>query len=253
MKLYFFSAGQIVWPKANIVEGGGEEIVHSPTPFFLIQHKGKNILFDTGNPASLIGQPPADGGVGMLLKEEEYAPNQLKVVLGLSPSDIDIIIMSHLHVDHVGSLKCFPSATVIVRKAEYEAAFSPLSSLKANYTEYTKGLENTNWYFIENKAPFDLCGDGRIVTIATPGHTPGHQSLLLNTDKNGTMLLAADACYSRFNLAAMAPPPGLVCDRAAYVKNLQRFKLYEKAGTTLVTGHDPDDWAKFKHAPECYE
>ena len=271
MKLYFFECGILESYKGLFVDGGGQAEFNVPVPFFLIQHKGKNILFDTGQH---IGDtkdhllPRLVNGVKPVFTEDQYAPNAIQKV-GVKPEDIDFIIMSHLHHDHTGAISEFPNATVIVQKEEFDYVRRPdYFMTQAYYNDEApaavtgfdmKGtdaleLDNVDWYFLngwyDNR--FDLFGDGKIVIYFTPGHTVGHSSLLVRTDEDGDFLFCADACYVKETYKA-GKLPGLVALCPEYLQNIKTFKLLEKTGVQIVTGHDPEDWAKFKHAPEYYK
>lgn len=93
----------------------------------------------------------------------------------------------------------------------------------------------------------DLFGDGRVVCVPTPGHTPGHQSLRVRL-AGGDVVLAADACYFRRTLETLALP-GFAWDRTAMVASLERLRALRARGARIVFGHDPDDWAAVPQAP----
>ena len=98
MKLYFFSCGFLKSTKGLFVNGGGNDAFCVPVPFFLIQHRGKNILFDTGNHcADMSGhlQEKLTRTVRPVFREEELAHHAIQTV-GVQPEDIDFIILSHL-------------------------------------------------------------------------------------------------------------------------------------------------------------
>ncbi len=269
MKLYFFQSGILESTKGLFVQNGGPERFDVPVPFFLIQHKGKNILFDTGNHKDDVNDhllPRLVDGVKPVFDEDEWAPNAVKKV-GLQPEDIDIIIMSHLHHDHAGAITEFPNATVIVQKAEYDYVRRPDYFMTQAYyndeapapvtgfdMQGTDGLEldNVDWYFLNGEPTYDLFGDGKIVIYFTPGHTVGHQSLLVRTDEDGEFMLCADACYVSDNIEKVCLP-GLVALCPEYLQSIKTFKLMKKLGVTIVTGHDPELWETFKHAPEYYK
>lgn len=97
-----------------------------------------------------------------------------------------------------------------------------------------------------------MFGDGKLVIYYTPGHTAGHQSLLVRTDRDGAFFLAADACYTLENIQS-GVLPGLVLDSAAYLQNIKTFRFLQKTGVTIVPGHDPQLWEQFRHAPDYYE
>lgn len=244
LKLYFCNSGILVGQKDFFLENGGNEIRKAPMPFYLICHRGKNILFDTGNGREVIEgveYPMVD--LSMKMPESEWAPNTVRS-LGLEPEQIDLILISHLHPDHAGALGEFPNATVVIRQAEYEI---PNKNMPIP--------EGIDWYVVEGNEHYDVCGDGRLILIPTPGHTVGHQSLLVRTEKSGTFMLTADACYIKENMDTNTPPTSHDPDANAddYRKNLARFRAMEKGGVTIVPGHDWDTWVKYAHAPQYYE
>lgn len=85
-----------------------------------------------------------------------------------------------------------------------------------------------------------------------PGHTPGLQSLLVQTDDSGVFLLASDACNSRLHMEHNMLPGMLFCDKVKYFHTLSRIRAYEKAGVKIVFGHDKDEWPNYFHAPRYY-
>lgn len=243
MKLYLCNSGILTATEAFFVEGKGPSPVKAPMPFYLIRHEGKNILFDVGNPASVIqGVTYPDGTTSMIMDESEWAPNTVKA-LDIDPGDIDIIMVSHLHPDHAGALAFFPNATVLIRQAEYEIP-----------TRYVEIPEDIQWQIIYGEEDYDVFGDGRLILIFTPGHTAGHQSLRVTLDDETVFLLAADACYVRENLSNHVTPTILdpAADPDAYRHNLENFSILEQQGVIILPGHDMDEWNKFRHAPEYY-
>ena len=105
----------------------------------------------------------------------------------MKPSDIKFVAVSHTHPDHVGNVTLFPQSTLLVQKAEYDWP-SPLGPRFKPEHPATK-LDGDH----------DVFGDGSIVIIATPGHTPGHQSLLVKLRMTGAVLLSGDAVHFKEN------------------------------------------------------
>lgn len=255
MKLYFFSCGFLESTKGLFVNGGGNEAYCVPVPFFLIQHQGKNILFDTGNHRMDMKGHLKEAlvrSVKPVFSEKELAHHAIRQV-GVAPEEIDFIIVSHLHHDHAGELGQFPNATILVQQAEYDYVHRPDDIMEQTY--YPDEIpQELDWYFLhgEKDNRFDLFGDGKLVIYYTPGHTAGHQSLLVRTDRDGAFFLAADACYTLENIQS-GVLPGLVLDSAAYLQNIKTFRFLQKTGVTIVPGHDPQLWEQFRHAPDYYE
>ena len=108
--------------------------------------------------------------------------------LGLKPSDINYVALSHSHGDHVGNLKLFPDATLLVQKPEWEWR-PPVGA--SPFHPWMKA--------ITPNGDHDLFGDGSIVLIATHGHSPGHQNLLVRLPKTGAIMLTGDSVHTKAN------------------------------------------------------
>jgi glyoxylase-like metal-dependent hydrolase (beta-lactamase superfamily II) len=170
--------------------------------------------------------------------------------LGVEPAEISRVVMTHLHFDHAGGLRLLPQATVSCAPAELASARGRLGRLAG----YPPGQlpASTNFELVdfdagESYGPFsetvDLLGDGSIRLISTPGHTPGHLSVLLRTS-NGQVLVAGDAVYLRSNLTDEAAPPYMGGSRAEYLSSLRQLAAFAELNpeAVIVPTHDPDAW-----------
>ena len=113
---------------------------------------------------------------------------------------------------------------------------------------------NINWKFLNDKNTdfFDLYGDGSIKIIFTPGHSPGHQSILIKLPKSGNILLTIDAAYTVDHWENKCLP-GLVTSSSQAAESVKKLRKIAKENNALVvTGHDPDAWTTFKKAPMFY-
>ncbi|MBR7103645.1 MAG: N-acyl homoserine lactonase family protein [Lentisphaeria bacterium] len=222
MKLHFFCSGSIIAWEHLIFRGGSDaRRIEVPVPFFLLEHPGGLFLFDTGQQISQYVYPP-DAAFIPVVSPEDTAVELLKAQ-GVMPGDIRGIILSHHHSDHTGGIADFPHTPCYIRKEEtvYPAC-----------AEMVKDASR-KWHFPDGV--FDLCGDGKILLLPTPGHTAGHQSLLLCLDDGEKLLLTADAAYTPCALEKIYPE-----DNAAFRETICRFREYASAGVRIITGHDPD-------------
>lgn len=256
-KLYFFDCGTLKSEKhlftLNKDIGKPFEV---PVLFFLIQHNDKNILFDTGCALEVSKNPEKHWGNIVntyfpFMTEEQYVINQLKNI-SINPEDIDYVILSHLHLDHAGGVGSFPNAVHIVHKKEVEWAFNLECPQKSAYIMQDID-KNIKWYQLENgfEEVYDLFKDGIIEIFSTPGHTPGHLSLLINLQNSKPMFLTSDSCYTKENLCDNVPP-GLAWDVESSTKTLNWIRELRSKNVEIVAGHDPNTWKKFKKAPEYY-
>lgn len=257
VKLYLFECGTLKSQKhlftLNKDIGKPFEV---PVLFFLIQHKGKNILFDTGNAYEVSQNPKKHWGDTVndyypVMDEKQYVVNQLDNILGIKPENIDYVILSHLHLDHAGAVGAFPNAQYVVHNKEFEFAFSPECVQKGAYIMQDID-KDVKWLKLKNEfdKPYDLFDDGVIQIYHTPGHTPGHLSVLLKLDSK-QIFLSSDSCYTYENLDENIPP-GLVWDAQASIKSVNFIRKLRKNGVEIITGHDPNVWGRLKKAPHFY-
>ncbi len=259
MKVYFFESGILKSQKhffVNTAPHGTDFVV--PVPFFLIDHPKGKVLFDTGNALEVAQNPLEHWGNAMVsaygpeMREDQWSVNQLKAI-GVQPEDIKFVILSHLHLDHAGGVGQFPNATYIVQKQELEYAYTPDSFMKAAYIR--KDFDrDVNWLTLNGFADdgYDLFGDGTIKIYFTPGHTPGHQSVMVDLPKEGKMFFTSDSCYTSENLEGISS--GLACSFSDAEKSIKRiWKLRDADGAHVVVGHDPEAWKGYKKAPAFYE
>ena len=259
IKLYFFSSGLLKTKKHFLeMNRGYNEDIDIPVPFFLIKHPKANIIFDTGIAEEVINNSNEHWGKVVetyepVMTEDEFVVNQLhKADLGVE--DIDIVIMSHLHLDHSGGIGKFPNASYIVQRKELEWAYVPDFYQKAAYIR--KDFDrDVDWIFLygEEDEGYDVLGDGSVKIIFTPGHTPGHQSIQVDLEEAGKFVLAADSCYTDDTLKEDIIP-GLVWNSSAAVKSINKLRYLQKYhGVKIVTGHDPAAWERYLKAPKFYK
>jgi glyoxylase-like metal-dependent hydrolase (beta-lactamase superfamily II) len=260
MKLYMFQCGILKTQKHLITMGRGiGQPYDVPVPFFLIRHPRGNVLFDTGNALAVARNKAAHWGKVVeaydpVMTEEDYVVAQLAKV-GLKPGEITHVIFSHLHLDHAGGTGEFLNAVYYVQRAEMQYAYMPDFFQAGAYIRADFDKPNLNWLLLEGYRDdnYDIFGDGKLRIVFTPGHSPGHQSLLVNLAKWGPTLLTGDSVYTE-EILNEDVLPGLVYSPPDAVKSIRKTRdLRRVNGVRIITGHDPVAWPKFNLAPAYYE
>lgn len=248
LTVHAFTCGWLTLPAALLLEGEAGSLT-VPVPAYLIRHPKGSALFDTGLHTDT--QTDADRRLGRLapfhrvhFAAGEEISSRL-AALDVAPGRIDYVVNSHLHFDHCGGNEQIPNATLIVQRSEWEAAHDADLVEKVFYAshDYDHGHR---LHTVDGE--HDLFGDGSVVCIPTPGHTPGHQSLRVRIGGED-VVLAGDACYLRRTLEELHLPA--VCfDREQMLASLRRLRALRDGGTRIVTGHDPELWATIPQAPD---
>jgi glyoxylase-like metal-dependent hydrolase (beta-lactamase superfamily II) len=248
VRLLAFTCGWLTGPTGLFLAGESGEL-RVPVPVFLIDHPGGLVLFDSGlHPDA--GRDPAGrlGAAAAAVFRVELAPGEdvaaRLAALAVDPGRIRYLVNSHLHFDHTGGNAVVPNARVVVQRCEWEAG-RDADLARANH--YDARDYDTGHDVLCVDGEHDLFGDGRIVCLPTPGHTPGHQSLRVRTDA-GETVLAADACYLRRTLEELRLP-AIAHDPETMLASLRRLRALAAAGTRIVYGHDPAFWAGVPQAP----
>jgi glyoxylase-like metal-dependent hydrolase (beta-lactamase superfamily II) len=222
--------------------------IRFPVPAYLIEHPRGRVLFDTGLHPQCQNDPHSRlGGIADIFKVE-FRPGE-EIAARLEQLDIDstrieFLVNSHLHFDHTGGNALVPNAKVIIQQREWEAGRIP-ELISAN--SFNPGDYDLGHLIKQVDGEHDLFGDGRIVTIPTFGHTPGHQSLRVRLD-SGDVILTADACYLRESIEKLHLPR-LYFDRTEMLNSILLLRRLERAGARLFYGHDPVFWSQLPQAP----
>ena len=211
---------------------------------YLIRHGKLLMLWDTGVPDAVASQAngveAANGAI--LMKRPDTLVAEL-AKLKLKPADITYVALSHNHGDHTGNAKLFPRATFLVQKAEYDFA----------YADPAKSPLPADAKVMKLEGDHDVFGDGSVMILSTPGHTPGHQSLLVYLRKTGPVLLSGDAAHFKDNFVNRRVP-GTNSDKAQTVASMDRLAtLASDLHAQLWINHDKPTSDAQRHAPNYYD
>jgi N-acyl homoserine lactone hydrolase len=170
---------------------------------------------------------------------------QLKAI-GIGFEDISILVLSHLHADHSGHIKRMPQARIVIQQREYDYAFS--SEEKLAYFTEDYDIAGLHWDVIDGDAPII---DG-VEAIFTPGHTPGHQSLVVELPQMGKVILTADVGDWIENFDQEILPGSATSDEEALASLRRINALREATGAPMFLTHDPVLVQQIRLAPDYY-
>src|SRR5256712_5622744 len=165
--------------------------VQIPIACWLVRTSEAMILFDTGlSPRAVPGLMRNDPLARFT--EEDLLVHRLDRV-GLQPDNVDLVVLSHLHFDHARGAALFPKSELIVQKDEYAYAHYPSSFFESFYYRKNFDLPGYRWRLLDGDSEL-LPG---VTVLRSDGHTPGHQSLLVELPATSPVILTGDACYSQ--------------------------------------------------------
>jgi N-acyl homoserine lactone hydrolase len=219
-----------------------------PVHAFVIEHVRGLVLFDTGqSPDSLTDPDYYPGGLlGWVYRRQaefrvpaEQTLDAQLADLGFATSDITHVVLSHLHQDHAGNLAPFAAVPVFVSPAELALLGQKTPELHGvlSHRIPPAGVALTPVAFADDDR-FDLFGDGTLVMLPTPGHTPGSMSLMISPADAAPLLLVGDVTYDPALLARGIVPD--VGDRAAQLATARVIAdlQVQRPGLTVLAAHD---------------
>ncbi len=220
---------------------GGEGRVKLPVPAYLIEHADGMLVYDTGLHPETQTDPEGRLGRSASLFEINFpAGHEITGRLdsmGVAATDVERVVASHLHFDHAGGNELMKHARLVVQKTEWDAAHDPEAIASNGY--YSADFDHDMDLEIVD-GEHDLFGDGSVRLIPTFGHTPGHQSMVIEVGDRH-LVLTGDACYFRRTIDELNLPR-FVADRDAMVRSLHQLRALEEAGMELIFGHDGSQW-----------
>jgi glyoxylase-like metal-dependent hydrolase (beta-lactamase superfamily II) len=168
--------------------------------------------------------------------------------IDLKPEQIKYVGISHYHGDHIGQVGSFPKSTLLIGKGDWDVLTSAKPPESANPAPFA------NWIKGDGKVepvPFDkdVFGDGSVIMLYMPGHTPGHHSLLVKLPQMGAVFISGDLMHFRENYETNGVPT-FNTDRAQTLASLDRAKkIVAGAKATVVIQHDARDLDKLPAFP----
>ena len=216
---------------------------------YLIRHARGLMLWDSGNPDRLAAMPNGltnpQGTITAFMRKP--LTESLKEI-GVAPADIQHFAMSHGHGDHSGNANLFAASTVYMQSTEYDAVFGAepqkFGFVPANF-ERLRGAR-----VVKLNGDHDVFGDGSVVIKSAPGHTPGHQVLVVRLPKTGPVMLSGDMVHLAYSWQNRVVP-SFNFDVAQSGRTIDAMKEYTaRTGTQLWINHDMEQHARIPKAPQ---
>ena len=229
-----------IFSDAYLYEGQEKTLTDS---CYLIRHGDRYLLWDTGLPGELAGRTHEEGPFRMSLRER--IRDQLARI-DVRPDQVSFVGISHYHDDHTGQAADFPGATLLIGAADWDAIRARPESA-ARFRPWIDGGAAVHPVARDH----DVFGDGSVVLLNMPGHTPGHHSLLVRLRGRSPVLLTGDL-YHFTEQVRNAGVPSFNTDRADTVASFARFlAIADSLDAEIVIQHEPNDIRRLPAFPEA--
>lgn len=255
-KIFVLDGGELEVDASLMVLGDhpGTKI-RVPVQYFLIETSHGYVLVDTGNDPGVIENPEQIWGVPLAgastpFMEDKHHPLEQVKLAGIDASDVKLVVYTHLHHDHCGGARFFPQAKHVVQKAEYRWVTAPDRFTSLPYIRTDFDHPELSWTLADG----DWCILPGFQLISTPGHTPGHQSVVLwDVPDAGHVILAGDAVNCQENLISDRPG-GITSDATAGAASMHRLlALADTIDANLIVSHDLAFNARLPKAPQHFQ
>ena len=250
VRLYVFDCGRLKSANPQPLLDHGVTTTDMSVVAYLIVHSRGTLLWDTGVIPDELVKP--EGTTEARATVHKTLSGQLAAI-GYKPADITYLALSHNHYDHSANANAFAGSTWLVTKAERDVMFPEKPPEKQNTAAPRfSALKNSKTKILDDD--YDVFGDGAVIIVATPGHTPGHQSLFVKLARTGPLVLSGDLYHYPAELMdrEFNPYGGKVSD----AENASRTKLdafMKQKGAKLWIGHDLQLFGQMKLSPQYYD
>jgi len=249
-RVYVFDCGTVAMDSLAMFNLKPEEsdVRELFVPCYLIKHDKGMLFWDGGLPKAMADAGAPVTAPGSTVTYDRWIIDQL-AQMGVAPADITHTAFSHLHFDHSGAANYVAAGTVLMQQAEWDAAFEP--GRDHVDPRLFEGLKQAKLQMLDGD--HDVFGDGSVRIIYSPGHTPGHQSLLVDLENTGPIVLSGDLYHTRANRALRRVPSFNFNEQQTLASMDKVEKLLADTGATLWIEHDKALADSLKKAPAYYD
>jgi N-acyl homoserine lactone hydrolase len=253
IKLYIFDLGSLHSANPEPLVQRGVKTTDMSVVAYLVVHPRGTLLWDSGTIPDELVKP---GGTTVARATVTKTLSGQLAEIGYKPADIDYFALSHYHYDHSANANQFAGSTWLVQKPERAAMFPdkpPADPIDPSVSTKFSALANSKTVLLDGD--HDVFGDGSVVIVSTPGHTPGHQSLFVKLAKTGPLVLSGDLYHypAERTLKDFRPFAGRGDDAKEASSKAKVEALLRDKGAALWIQHDLEADAKLKKSPAYYD
>jgi N-acyl homoserine lactone hydrolase len=251
VRLYVFDCGTLVYNKPEDFNLTRDEVKDSNmgVTCYLVVHPRGMLIYDTGLNDRLVGRPLYENVLDGYAQVKFNTLSGQLADIGVAPANIDYLVLSHYHWDHIGNAGDFAGSTWLVYKGDRDQMFSKTARAYAWFSQYA-ALENSKTVLLNGD--HDVFGDGTVVVIATPGHTEGHCSLLVRLKNTGPVVLSGDLYHYAEERELKRMPDSE--KTTGTVESRQKIEdLLRRTGAQLWIGHSMEFLRTVRKSPAWYD
>jgi N-acyl homoserine lactone hydrolase len=253
VKLYIFDLGSLHSANPEPLLKRGVTVTDMSVVAYLVVHPRGTLLWDSGTIPDELVKP---GGTTIARATVTKTLAGQLAEIGYKPVDINYLALSHYHYDHSANVNALAGATWLVQRPERATMFPetpPANPIDPNVSAKFSALAKSKTVLLDGD--HDVFGDGSVVILSTPGHTPGHQSLFVRLAKAGPLVLSGDLYHypAERTLKDFLPFAGRGDDAKEAASKAKVEALLKDKGATLWIQHDIEADAKLKKSPAYYD
>jgi len=251
IRIYTLDCGSVDFTDIGLFSSGeyAGRAQKMAVPCFLIRHPDGDMVWDAGIPDA-INQMPDGLEIlgGLAIARVPVTMKSQFEQLGLSTKDVEYLALSHAHFDHTGNVDQFSDSTLLIYKSEHDFMFG--AGVEAGVVDagLVEPLRSVKTNIIDGE--HDVFGDGKVIIIPTPGHSPGHSVLLVKLKNKGSVMFSGDL----FHLAESRERkivPMINPDREQTLASMDVFNArVEKEGAKVIIQHDLSEYEALPKIPE---
>ena len=253
VKLYIFDLGSLKSANPKPLLDRGVTVTDMSVVAYLVVHPRGTLLWDSG---TIPDDQIKPGGTTVARATVLKTLSGQLMEIGYKPADVTYLALSHYHYDHSANANQFAGSTWLVQRPERAAMFPdtpPANPIDPDVTAKFSALKTSKTVILDGDR--DVFGDGTVVIVSTPGHTPGHQSLFVKLASFGPVVLSGDLYHypAERTLKDFLPFGGRGNDAKEAASKAKVETLLKEKGAVLWIQHDIVADAKLKKSPGYYD